>query len=67
MFNLGFPELVVILIIALILFGPGKLPEVGASLGKAIKEFKKASREFTKEDDTSPLETKNSAAEKSVK
>lgn len=45
MFNLGFPELMVILVIALIVFGPGKLPDLGSSLGKAIRGFKKAMSE----------------------
>jgi len=40
--NLGFPELLVILVLALLLFGAGRLPEVGRSLGKAIAEFKRA-------------------------
>ncbi|MBI4867534.1 MAG: twin-arginine translocase TatA/TatE family subunit [Candidatus Wallbacteria bacterium] len=44
MFNFGFPELVVILVLALIIFGPGKLPQVGAALGKGIAEFKKAAK-----------------------
>lgn len=44
--NLGFPELILILVIALIIFGPGKLPQVGSSIGKAINEFKKASRDI---------------------
>ncbi|MBI3893245.1 MAG: twin-arginine translocase TatA/TatE family subunit [Candidatus Wallbacteria bacterium] len=44
MFNFGFGELMVILILALIIFGPGKLPQVGAALGKGIAEFKKAAR-----------------------
>jgi sec-independent protein translocase protein TatA len=38
----GMPELIVILVIALIFFGPGKLPELGSSIGKAIRGFKKA-------------------------
>jgi sec-independent protein translocase protein TatA len=42
MFGIGMPEMVVILVIALIVFGPGKLPDVGSSIGKAIKGFKKA-------------------------
>ncbi len=41
MFNLGFPEMVVILVIVLVLFGPNKLPEVGRSIGKMISELKK--------------------------
>lgn len=43
--NLGVPEMVLILIVALMIFGPGKLPQVGKSLGKTIREFRTASRE----------------------
>lgn len=49
MFGLGLPELIVILVIALIFFGPGKLPQVGKALGSSIREFKKATREITAE------------------
>ena len=42
MFGIGVPELIVILVIALIVFGPGKLPEIGSALGKGIRDFKKA-------------------------
>lgn len=42
MFGIGTPELIVILVIALIIFGPGKLPEVGRAIGKSIREFKGA-------------------------
>lgn len=40
--NIGFSELVLILLLALLIFGPGKLPEVGKALGKSIREFKSA-------------------------
>jgi sec-independent protein translocase protein TatA len=43
--NIGFPELLVILVVVLLVFGPGKLPEIGSSLGRAIGEFKKGFRE----------------------
>ncbi|CAG1065050.1 Sec-independent protein translocase protein TatA [uncultured bacterium] len=45
MFGLGTTELIVILVIIMVLFGAGKLPEIGSGLGKAIKNFKKASNE----------------------
>jgi sec-independent protein translocase protein TatA len=43
--GIGMPELLVILVIILIIFGAGKLPEIGAGLGKGIKNFKKATSE----------------------
>ena len=42
MFGIGMPELIIILIIILIIFGAGKLPEIGAGMGKAIRNFKGA-------------------------
>ena len=50
-------ELVIILVIALLILGPGKLPDVGAALGKSIKEFRKASTDIQESVrvDTSPL------------
>lgn len=45
MFGLGMPELIVILVIIVIIFGAGKLPEIGAGIGKGITNFKKATRE----------------------
>jgi len=44
--SIGMPELIIIFVIALIIFGPRKLPELGKSLGKSIAEFKKASNEL---------------------
>ncbi len=52
MFGIGMPELIIILVIILIIFGAGKLPEIGAGMGRAIKNFKSATNEVeNKEDD----------------
>ena len=50
MFNLGMPELILILVIALVVFGPGKLPDVGKALGKGIQEFRRATSGEVKEE-----------------
>lgn len=62
MFGLGMPELIIILVIALIFFGPGKLPELGSGLGKAIKSFKKAAE--GDDDEVKKKEAKKIEAEK---
>ena len=54
MFGLGMPELIVILVIIMIVFGVGRLPELGSGLGHAIKNFRKATREPDAIDVTPP-------------
>jgi len=51
MFGIGMPELILILIIGLVVFGPGKLPEVGRAVGKSLNEFKKATSGITGSDE----------------
>ncbi len=50
MFGIGMPELIIILVIILIIFGAGKLPEIGAGVGKAIKNFKSATTDSEKKE-----------------
>ena len=46
MFGIGMPELIIILVIILIIFGAGKLPEIGSGIGRGIRNFKKATSEM---------------------
>lgn len=48
-FGIGLPEMVLILVVALLIFGPKKLPEIGSSLGKAIRGFQDATKDFENE------------------
>lgn len=48
-FGIGLPEMAVIMAVALLIFGPKKLPEIGRSMGKAMRGFQEASREFETE------------------
>lgn len=63
---MGPMELFVILILALIIFGPGKLPDVGKALGKAIGEFKKASKDFQEDVTNAAAEEVKAATRKPV-
>lgn len=57
MYSIGVPELVLILVIALVIFGPGKLPDIGKAVGKSIREFRSASTE----NDQKTIDAKNEA------
>ena len=56
MFGLGMPELIIIMVICLILFGANRLPEIGSGLGKGIKNFKASIKEMKKEGSEEPEE-----------
>lgn len=50
--NIGVPGLIIILVIALIVFGPKKLPEIGRAMGQTLKEFKNSTKDLVEEDET---------------
>jgi sec-independent protein translocase protein TatA len=52
--NLGFSEIMLILVVVLLVFGAKRLPEIGSSMGKGIREFKKSMREVTDDIDNPP-------------
>jgi TatA/E family protein of Tat protein translocase len=60
-FNIQWPEIVLILVIVLIIFGAGKLPQIGNAIGKSIKEFRKARSE--EEEDKSKAKTATTSGE----
>ncbi|OQY59733.1 MAG: Sec-independent protein translocase TatA [Desulfobacteraceae bacterium 4572_88] len=63
MFGIGMPELIIILVIILIIFGAGKLPEIGAGMGKAIRNFKSATTDSEiKEDEKQRIEEADKAS-----
>ncbi len=61
-FNIGPFELLLVLILALLILGPGKLPEVGSALGKTIREFRKASGDIEEAVRVEPTTTASAAA-----
>ena len=61
--NIGLPEIIIVLVIALIIFGPKRLPELGNSLGRGIKEFRGSVSGDNKDDDEDSVETKKAQLE----
>ena len=59
--NIGIPGLVLILVIALVIFGPKKLPEIGRAMGQTLKEFKKSTKELTNEFEDDEKKSTNEA------
>lgn len=56
--NIGIPGLILILIIALIVFGPKKLPEIGSAFGKTLSEFKRTTASIIDDEDENPISSK---------
>ncbi|GAA0433506.1 MAG: twin-arginine translocase TatA/TatE family subunit [Bacillota bacterium] len=59
--SIGVPGLILILIIALVVFGPSKLPEIGKAFGSSLKEFKNATKDIVTDDDASKTEKQTSS------
>ena len=57
--SIGIPGLILILVIALVIFGPSKLPELGRAVGSTLKEFKKSTRELVSDEEPGKDQLKN--------
>ena len=64
MFGIGMPELIIILIIILIIFGAGRLPEIGSGIGKGIRNFKKATNDKKPEEISSTTDQENNSEDR---
>ena len=67
---IGWPELIILLVVVLIVFGPGKLPDIGNAIGRGVKEFRKASNDIeesirgdTKKPDSTPTSPPTSSSD----
>ncbi len=65
--NIGIPGLILILVIALVIFGPKKLPEIGRAFGSTLKEFKKSTRELVADEETGQQAKVENSEDKSKK
>lgn len=62
--NIGIPSLILILIVALIIFGPKKLPEIGKAAGQTLREFKKSTRDIADDDDNETTDENSTGTDK---
>jgi sec-independent protein translocase protein TatA len=66
MMGIGFPELMIILVIIMIIFGAGKLPEIGSAFGNSIKNFKKSMKEAEEIQEEASLESSSTTTEEAT-